>query len=198
MERVIPGKHIVATVDNIKLPEGISKDDLREAVGCAMQAVGISEGRISLFVRDRVLHEGREVGAKSYHLSDRHSVVEIGVEGAKTLSSPSYMTLPKYFVPGNPNQQLWAMAFEEAFHQSRIWTGEFDSSYKRLQCVRSEGDIRSYFQQPEKKAMADALNNGVLSKKFGPSFMYYEGRVVKISISNVDKPWLTDKIRAIR
>ncbi len=59
--------------------------------------------------------------------------------------------------------------------------GQFDPSYTRLTGVRTDEDIRRYFQQPEKQAVADALNSGIIQQRFGQSARYVEGRVIHTS-----------------
>ena len=149
--------------DEVSLPEGMTIEDIRDAVSSAQGYLGVNFP-IIVCVRKKISSE-RELSGQAVSLFGEFSHVDISPRDEKIEVHRIEGVL---YTPGSAKEDLYATAFEETFHAARMILGEFDfASYYRCPAESTAEDVQKYLEQREEKLVEDALNGGILEEKFG-------------------------------
>lgn len=175
-DRNIP---IVTVADDVELPIGMTIGDIEDAVKRAQQHVGFHYSQpvsLSRYVFDQGVRIGG-IARPSYSKESEFFVnIELSVEEARLRASQES---EPGFSAGAAREQLWATAFEEAFHAAKIQLGQFDNDLSyQLTSNTSELEYLKYLNLPEERIVDDALNGGILENKFGKNTVYQCKRVL--------------------
>lgn len=171
---VDPYPVMVRVEEGQRLPEGLTAEDLQDAVRKAQSYVG-HHYPVTVSVQEKVTtNDGREVFGL---VGGNPNNVELLISLAKANLAPAHADKWPHHRIGSGGEQLWATTFEEAFHAARMLSGEFDPEYYCPPADPNEEQLRRYFDQPEEAMVGDALNGGILKAKFGSAAMVH-GKVV--------------------
>jgi hypothetical protein len=165
---------LVFIYKDVTLPEGCSIEEVRDALMQA-KAVEAQEFGIVVFVKPD-LGDDYTGGFSLYPRNYVNLSVSVLQRLAKPLNIPGFAACPV-------NEQMWAVAFEEALHLARKANGKDLTPPIRIK-AKSLADItveeaKAYANQERERAIDDVLNSGILQRKFGRDRLYINKRVIR-------------------
>ncbi|MDP3988007.1 MAG: hypothetical protein Q8P80_02580 [Candidatus Levybacteria bacterium] len=164
----------VTLEDGLTLPEGVTIDDVQDAINRAKLYEG-QDFSVQAYITNKIIFDGVEYGGIHVTYDGVH-YIGISINHATESSHLTDRNLPKGYKAGSLREQIWSAAFEETLHAARTVSCKQDPNYF-IPKSNSAEEFQRYYEQKEEQLVNVALSY-VLKEKFGPSACEYHKAVI--------------------